>query len=122
MDEAVDTGPLEAMVEFEMDDETTEVDIVVEAGSRDAVVEFILDEDIMLVVNPLELIDEAALVAIEAVADRFEAAVDAVTTGWILYISSRQPPPQYSLLSPAHGTLQSVIGWTPLPALGAVPQ
>ena len=41
---------------------------------------------------------------------------------WISYISSRQPPPQYSKLLPEHGTLQSVRDCIPLPTLGAVPQ
>ena len=63
--------------------------------------------------------------AIEGIVDAAEdagAATIRLFVAWISYISSRQPPPQYSKLLPEHSALQSVSGCMPLPALGAVPQ
>lgn len=77
------------------------------------------------------MVDETA-VAEEAYVDVPEDIVDEVEddgvaisrlfVAWISYISSRQPPPQYSKLFPGHSTSQSVNGCTLLPMLGAVPQ
>lgn len=63
--------------------------------------------------------------ATEDIVDAIEDADDGMGrlfVVWISYISSRQPPPQYSKLLPEHSTLQSVWGCIPLPTLGAVPQ
>lgn len=120
------------------DDESTEAK---EATDEALLDEFRLeDNDVRLGVVDEDLLDASGEVEETAVAEELsleaiddtedmddtagddDAAISRLVDAWSSYISSRQPPPQYSRLLPEQSTLQSVCGCTPLPTLGAVPQ